>query len=50
MVAPNDTAQDKAYMTYEVLARKHPSHVLALARGEPDGTPILLNDCGAFEL
>lgn len=35
-------------LTYAVLARKHPSHVCARARGEPDGTPILLRDCTAF--
>lgn len=40
---------EKLGFTYEVLARKQPSHVLALARGEPEGTPILLKDCDGFE-
>jgi len=36
-------------VAYETLARKQPSHVFALARKEPDGTPILLRDCVGFE-
>jgi hypothetical protein len=35
-------------MPHAVLVRKHPSHVCALARGEPACTPMLLSEGACF--